>query len=1123
MPHPGDACVAPTKRGEGSRLGFKPRNEAKKYRVGDGDTLSSIALKNGLTWEELALFNWGTTRTDEVNRALVEIVGCQTPTRGGSSFIFSGKDSERGTGEVLVPELYKKGGLATGQTYTITVDRQRPMPAVSITALDQWFIPGPEAADGECCKISYSLEGIKERADKVSMEVHASNYCKASVDDKGKATYTPISGPMPVHKREQPAERCAARQSFSIVDWDGKSDAADGMLKPGENGDRYINVAFSPYTVMMRFHKSAADKEARLLLQDFWPRWNIEGVLQPSSLTFKWEVKGTSKLKHGQIQVLDKTDKVVHRVTLKAADLSEGKHEHPWYGELTDGSFVSRENMPYRFQVQAHSDMFEEQGLALAAMHTEVRLMARPRPGTNLIKEAYKDPNSLVLGLAPVTPRKVEELDEDRWYQYKLAEAGYHPGPVDGIHGSRTKRALEEFQRSNPKNTAAPFKRMEPTGEKDAATKAALERLAADARPVFGDGCDRRDMPRPVAQMRLRDTLEEDGIVAWVDDRHCYTEPHRHRDFLTRKLFLNNYRGEMNANDKEPAIDAETIARPFLPLQADLPLLPRGANLDAEQGEVNEASRRAIGPLRVDWDFNEIGEDLDNIDITKYKTDRVRSRKWVDDATKSLEANYQGIKCRNCPETHGGIRPSDLSSYHAKGIAHGPLSLEPWPAVDDPATKSVCTIVHDDLGQAADKLFDTHQGRAGAFAHPSRVAGDGYRYRARVSFEKLPAGLSQFPNREVLKRRYPELPKVHTCGVRLWRKTSFRGYLAWCPPDRSTWPANKAPAAEYYTPAFVHFVDEAGPDPAKPLKVDLAPLVTEDEYRDCVCTNVTHSLYKDLTISFSLDKVWPYCHLPHLGLPQGDPGTNRGNFRSEVMNPAFGWVWSFYRTDLLHLLLQKIEKNIGRLRGHLLVEFLASQEVVIEEYRCDDPNCDVTRAEVTTNCSDSDLLLETACPKNHGHKMERYSPRRTKEYDHLLLSAVGCPLGASWLFTDGRPDVWSHEMGHHRHMRHAQAWPRKKGTSVQHDLGKRIRVNGKWKYCGAPAGATLEQHDSEVHPGWASVPEEDSIHPDKDRGWDRHCIMSYNSYDLYFCGKCLMKNRGWKIMTLPNPAGTVQD
>jgi hypothetical protein len=36
--------------------------------------------------------------------------------------------------------------------------------------------------------------------------------------------------------------------------------------------------------------------------------------------------------------------------------------------------------------------------------------------------------------------------------------------------------------------------------------------------------------------------------------------------------------------------------------------------------------------------------------------------------------------------------------------------------------------------------------------------------------------------------------------------------------------------------------------------------------------------------------------------------------------------------------------------------------------------------------------------------------------------------------------------------------------------------------------------------------------------WDRDCIMSYAVGKRYFCGKCLLRNMGWKIMGLGYPA-----
>ena len=1107
-------------------MGFKPRAEAQKYRVKSGDSLASLAVENSLTWEELALFNWGTKRADEVNRALVEIVGSTRPTYDGRSFRFSSDDSKRGTGEILIPRLYKKEGLATGRTYTITVDKPRPMPAVSITSLDQWFIPGPKDQDGECCIIGYALEGIKERADKVSWEVHGSNYCETSVAADGKASYTPIAGPLPLYKRDQPADRCQTRMgpSFKIVDWDGECDVASGMLKPSGGKPRYVNVAFSPYTVMLRFYKSEADKEARLLLQDFWIRWNEEGVMVSSSLNFQYEVKGgAGKLKHGQILLFDKTDKVVQRIPLATGDLTDGKHKYNWDARLADGSYPTREQMPYRFQLQAHSDMFEEQGLALAAMHTEVRLFAHPETGKNLIKEAHKDPNSLVLGLAPVAPEKPPEGDTVKWHQYQLAEGGFHPGPVDGLNAGGTTRALMEFQRTMPENQAAPFKRLRPTGSRDAETMAALKRLAPQTRPWFGDPSGRADLSRSVAQQRLRDPLHPHGLIAWVDDRHYYTEAPSGRPYHPPEMFLDNYRGGMSLGDGKVDRDARSITRPHIPLQADLPLLSRGTPLDATSGDVNEATRQAIGPLRVDWSFGEIGEDLSLIN-TSYDKSRIRSRKWVDEGTRALEASHKGKKHRNCPEDLGGIRPADMASYFKKGVVHGPRSLEPWPGEPDPATQSICTIVHDDLGQPPEKLYAEARGRAGAYAHLSRIAGDGYRYRAQVRFDKLPAGMSQFPNREVLLRRYPRLPQAHTSGIRLWRKTSYRGYIAWCPPSDSHWPTNRDGCSALYRPAFVHFVEEPGPDPTAAHSYSLRPLITSGEYAQCIATNVSHRKYRQPSVSLNMQYVWPFLHLPHWGIPQGGPGTTLSNFQDEVLDNAMWYIWSQFRKDLLLLLLSKIEQTVGRMRGHLLVEFLASPKMMLEEYKCAAPGCTSVRTEVTNGCAAGDLLVGKACPVGGtGHTFVRHNPPRQWERTNIPLPACGLAMGATWLFLTGNADIWAHELGHHRHLQHAQAWPGVAGSATAHDLGRSKTINGVKHKCGAAPGAQEKQHDPVVNPALAAEPAADPVHPNKDRCWDRMCMMSYERQPLYFCGRCLLKNRGWRVEGLAELPDTVHD
>ncbi|KJS03284.1 MAG: hypothetical protein VR65_02665 [Desulfobulbaceae bacterium BRH_c16a] len=50
--------------------------------------------------------------------------------------------------------------------------------------------------------------------------------------------------------------------------------------------------------------------------------------------------------------------------------------------------------------------------------------------------------------------------------QKALADAGYNPGPIDGLMGKKTRAALTRFQKDN---------NLEPTGLLDEATMIALE------------------------------------------------------------------------------------------------------------------------------------------------------------------------------------------------------------------------------------------------------------------------------------------------------------------------------------------------------------------------------------------------------------------------------------------------------------------------------------------------------------------------------------------------------------------------------------------------------------------------------------------------------------------------
>ncbi|MCA8958859.1 MAG: LysM peptidoglycan-binding domain-containing protein [Planctomycetes bacterium] len=84
--------------------------EAESRPVKSGDTLGSIAAEFGITWQELATFNWGTDQPRMINRKLYEVVGCRKPHGPDdpvdelANYRFSDDDHRYGTGEIRVPK-----------------------------------------------------------------------------------------------------------------------------------------------------------------------------------------------------------------------------------------------------------------------------------------------------------------------------------------------------------------------------------------------------------------------------------------------------------------------------------------------------------------------------------------------------------------------------------------------------------------------------------------------------------------------------------------------------------------------------------------------------------------------------------------------------------------------------------------------------------------------------------------------------------------------------------------------------------------------------------------------------------------------------------------------------------
>jgi len=102
-----------------------------EYRVRDGDTAMSVARRAGMSWPDLAYFNWGTRMPAEINKHLVSKVGC-TKKGGDGNFVFSGDDWP---GIVRFPKPFFKDGLPTDQKNVLRVKHIPPGPEVFIINL----------------------------------------------------------------------------------------------------------------------------------------------------------------------------------------------------------------------------------------------------------------------------------------------------------------------------------------------------------------------------------------------------------------------------------------------------------------------------------------------------------------------------------------------------------------------------------------------------------------------------------------------------------------------------------------------------------------------------------------------------------------------------------------------------------------------------------------------------------------------------------------------------------------------------------------------------------------------------------------------------------------------------
>ena len=96
--------------------------EIEEHKVKTGETLATLAQGNGMTWQQLAIFNWETCVLDQVDEHLRDDVGCKKRTRDSRSYVFDASDDP---GIVYIPKPWARSGLPTDVVHTVRVRRIR--------------------------------------------------------------------------------------------------------------------------------------------------------------------------------------------------------------------------------------------------------------------------------------------------------------------------------------------------------------------------------------------------------------------------------------------------------------------------------------------------------------------------------------------------------------------------------------------------------------------------------------------------------------------------------------------------------------------------------------------------------------------------------------------------------------------------------------------------------------------------------------------------------------------------------------------------------------------------------------------------------------------------------------
>lgn len=436
--------------------------------------------------------------------------------------------------------------------------------------------------------------------------------------------------------------------------------------------------------------------------------------------------------------------------------------------------------------------------------------------------------HSLSLNLGTYTvDGKAPDKDAEpvKWVQYRLNELGYLAGPVDGIDGPQTKRAVRRYTYAQPGFYG---------DEKE------IEDLAND---VFLEQLERGDGARAV--LEGGDLPDLGGSARLVLDHDYFYHEFSGADF-------SNPQGHVTK-------DAAKLDRVELPLEVEVLLVGKD---DADGSGQGVASPGAVGPVDVQWIAHDPAAHTAGLPAPSAAVPS-RGKPYVEAALQALgqDAANPADANDNAPDTLGGVRAAANPN-----AAHFRTGDKLPPFTCTAAGDDVYTPAHANPDEAPEKL-----GRAGVLFRGSTVAGDNYVLEARIAFDRLGHGDAVGQLHEAFRGEpIAEALSAKTGELVIWRRHHVAAVVNW--PDTGRGIALAEVAQQY---ALAHCELETDHNAYTAAKL-FKSKADKDAYLDLVNTHFPAEDRKKMR--FDKKALWP------LKPPKQAAGEDDATYEQNIRN-----------------------------------------------------------------------------------------------------------------------------------------------------------------------------------------------------------------------------------------------